>query len=69
MNTKIEVTYVNGAKEVFEGIVKIQNLGGGCFVISKELQSKSSLLTVEEKTNSIYVPFSAVLRVETLHVE
>lgn len=69
MPVKIRVTYTNGTVESFVGLVKVLQ-STGCFQISKELAKKeSALLAVEEKTDSIYIPFSSVLKLETLNAE
>lgn len=69
MPVKIQVTYINGSTEIFTGIVKVMQ-SVGCFQITKELaKQESALLAVEEKTDSIYIPFSSVLKLETLNSE
>lgn len=69
MPVKIRVTYINGSVETFVGLVKVLQ-STGCFQISKELEKQqSALLAVEEKTDSVYIPFNAVLKLETLNSE
>lgn len=69
MPVKIRVTYTNGTTEVFMGLVKVLQ-STGCFQISKELgKQESALLAVEEKTDSVYIPFTSVLKLETLNSE
>jgi len=64
IETKVEVTYNNDSVEVLEGEVSI---GSGYFIISKKLVKKSALTTVEDITNSEYIPFTSIKKLRTLN--
>ena len=62
METKVEVFYLDGTSEDFEGEITLLQ---GCFRVQKALKSTSTLVTVEDLTDSVYIPFTSIKKMVT----
>ena len=62
---KIKVYYLDNSEEVLEGTVTIAN---GCFKVEKPVEEdQDSVIAMVNVTNSIYIPLTAVRKIQTLN--